>query len=119
MLETSFNPIQNKVVYLIFQSQALGDTLAWFPYVEQFRIEKECRVKVFLPKQELIPLLKPNYPDIEFLNEDCIEVFDDGDTRYLCFMLPMSAESIVSYKIGSSWDCRQYNPLQQSITDIL
>ena len=66
MLETSFNPIKNKVVYLIFQSQALGDTLAWFPYVEQFRIEKECRVKVFLPKQELIPLLKPNYPDINF-----------------------------------------------------
>ena len=89
---TKFNPIKNKVVYLIFQSQALGDTLAWFPYVEQFRIEKECRVKVFLPKQELIPLLKPNYPDIEFLNEDCIEVFDDGDTRSLCFMLQMSAE---------------------------
>ena len=119
MLETSFNPIKNKVVYLIFQSQALGDTLAWFPYVEQFRIEKECRVKVFLPKQELIPLLKPNYPDIEFLNEDCIEVFDDGDTRSLCFMLPMSAESIVSYKIGSSWDGRQYTPLQQSATDTL
>jgi len=112
-----FHSIQNKDVYIIFQSKGLGDTLAWFPYVEQFRVENKCNVKLFLPKQEMISLIKPNYPKIEFLTEDKhIEVFDKGE---LCFKLPMAAESIISYKIGHSWDGRQHIPLQQSATEIL
>jgi autotransporter strand-loop-strand O-heptosyltransferase len=113
----TFHPIRGKSVYIIFQSKGLGDTLAWFPYVEQFRVENKCNVKVFLPRQEMIPLLKPNYPDIEFLLEEkYIQHFDkDG----LCFKLPMSADGIISYKIGTTWDGRQYIPLQQSATEIL
>ncbi len=112
-----FHPIRGKSVYIIFQSQGLGDTLAWFPYVEQFRKENKCLVKVFLPRKEIIPLLKPNYPKIEFLSEEKhIQHFDkDG----LCFKLPMSADGIISYKIGSGWDGRQYLPLQKSATEIL
>ena len=113
----TFHPIQDKSVYIIFQSRALGDTLAWFPYVEQFRVENKCIVKVYLPRQEIIPLLKPNYPNIEFLLEKKhIQNFDKND---LCFKLPMSADGIVSYKIGSGWDGRQYIPLQKSATEIL
>ena len=112
-----FHPIQGKTVHIIFQSKALGDTLAWFPYVEQFRVDNKCNVKLFLPMQELIPLLKPNYPKIEFLDEDkYIQSAGDGE---LCFKLPMSAEGIISYKIGSGWDGRQYIPLQQSAAEIL
>ena len=40
-----FHPVQGKTVHIVFQSNALGDTLAWFPYVEQFRIENKCKVK--------------------------------------------------------------------------
>ena len=113
----TFHPIRDKSVYIIFQSKGLGDTLAWFPYVEQFRVENECRVKVFLPRQELIPLLKPNYTEIEFLSEKkYIQQFDKDE---LCFKLPMSADGIISYKIGTTWDGRQYIPLQQSATEIL
>jgi len=113
----TFHPIKGKTSYIIFQSKGLGDTLAWFPYVEQFRVDNDCKVKLFLPRQEMIPLLKPNYPDIEFLSEEKhIEPFGDGE---LCFRLPMSAESIMSYKIGCNWDGRQYIPLQQSATEIL
>ena len=112
-----FHPIQGKTVHIIFQSKALGDTLAWFPYVEQFRVDNKCNVKLFLPNQELIPLLKPNYSKIEFLSEDkYIQSAGDGE---LCFKLPMSAEGIISYKIGSGWDGRQYIPLQQSAAEIL
>ena len=102
-----FHPIQGKTVHIIFLSNALGDTLAWFPYVEQFRIENKCKVKLFLPSKELIPLLKPNYPKIEFLSEDkyiharyvvCEHGCSCGDGE-LCFKLPMSAEGIISYKI--------------------
>ena len=112
-----FHPIQGKTVHIIFQSKALGDTLAWFPYVEQFRVDNKCNVKLFLPNQELIPLLKPNYSKIEFLSENkYIQSAGDGE---LCFKLPMSAEGIISYKIGSGWDGRQYIPLQQSAAEIL
>ena len=68
--EREFHPIKDKSVYIIFHGKALGDTLAFFPYVEQFRIENRCRVKVYLPKQEMIQYFKPVYPEIEFLPED-------------------------------------------------
>ncbi|MAG28326.1 autotransporter strand-loop-strand O-heptosyltransferase [Candidatus Pacearchaeota archaeon] len=122
-----FHPIRGKNVHIIFQSQALGDTLAWFPYVEQFRVDNKCNVKLFLPMQELIPLLKPNYPKIEFLSEEkymharyavCEHGCSCGDGE-IHFKLPMNADGIISYKIGCSWDGRQYIPLQQSATEIL
>ena len=122
-----FHPVQGKTVHIVFQSNALGDTLAWFPYVEQFRIENKCKVKLFLANQELIPLLKPNYPKIEFLSEErYIQPFD-GSTPLvlqksgseLCFKLPMGPDGIMSYKIGCSWDGRQHIPLQQAATEVL
>ena len=110
-----YHPIKGKVVYIIFQSKGLGDTLAWFPYVEEFRKKYNCKVKLFLPRQEMISLLKDNYSAIEFLSEDkYIDNFDDD----LCFKLPFR-EGIISYKIGCSWDGRQYFPLQKAATEIL
>ena len=118
-----FHPIQGKTVHIIFQSKGLGDTLAWFPYVEHFRVENKCKVKVFLPRQEMIPLLKPNYPEIEFLSEDEYIVPSIGrhfgQFGSLDFKLPMSADGIISYKIGNGWDGRQHIPLQQSATEVL
>ena len=101
---------------MIFQSKALGDTLAWFPYVEQFRIENKCDVNLFLPLQELIPILKPNYPEIVFLKEDDY-IIRGRDGLY--FKMSMDAKSIMSYKIGARWDGRQHLPLQQSASEIL
>ena len=78
-----FHPIQGKTVHIIFQSKGLGDTLAWFPYVEQFRVKNKCKVKLFLPRQEMIPLLKPNYSKIEFLEEDkYIDSFPDKELYF-------------------------------------
>ena len=59
--EKVFHPIKGKSVYIIFHGNALGDTLAFFPYVEQFRIENKSKVKVYLPKQEMIQFLFMNY----------------------------------------------------------
>ena len=50
--EKTFHPIKNKSVYIIFHGKALGDTLAFFPYVEQFRVENKSKVKVYLPKSK-------------------------------------------------------------------
>ena len=112
----TFHPIQDKEVNIVFQSKALGDTLAWFPYVEQYRVDNKCDVNLFLPLQELIPILKPNYPEIVFLKEDDY-IIQGRDGLY--FKMSMDARSIMSYKIGARWDGRQHFPLQQSASEIL
>jgi hypothetical protein len=114
-----FHPIRGKTVYIIFQSKGLGDTLAWFPYVEQFRIDNECKVKLYLPFQDMIPLFKPNYPEIEYLDEDTyIEPFGGGK---LCFGLPMTAEGIMTYKVGYDNECKVklYLPYTHYLSEIV
>ena len=64
----TFHPIKGKTSYIIFQSKGLGDTLAWFPYVEQFRVDNDCKGKLFLPRQEMIPLLENNSFNADALN---------------------------------------------------
>ena len=113
-----YHPIKGKVVHIIFQSKGLGDTLAWFPYVEEFRKKYNCKVKLFLPRQEMIPLLKDNYSHIEFLLEDDYMAFYDNFNKDLCFKLPFH-DGIITYKIGFSWDGRQYIPLQKTATETL
>jgi glycosyltransferase involved in cell wall biosynthesis len=63
--------LNNKKVYIALDSKSLGDTLAWFPYVDEFRKKHNCKVacstfhNYFFEKQ---------YPEIEFVNP--------GDTIY-------------------------------------
>jgi len=58
-----FNP-ENKLVYIAFESRALGDTIAWMPYVEKFRIQKQCRVVCSTFRNNLF---EKQYPNIEFI----------------------------------------------------
>ena len=56
--------LKGKRVYIAFDSGSLGDSIAWVPYVEEFRIKHECEVicstfKNFLYQSE--------YPFIEFV----------------------------------------------------
>jgi autotransporter strand-loop-strand O-heptosyltransferase len=56
--------LTDKRVFITFESKSLGDTLAWFPYVEEFRKKWNCHVIVstFMNK-----LFVENYPEIEFV----------------------------------------------------
>jgi autotransporter strand-loop-strand O-heptosyltransferase len=38
-----FNP-EGKLVYISLESSAIGDTLAWFPYIEEFRKKWNCKI---------------------------------------------------------------------------
>jgi autotransporter strand-loop-strand O-heptosyltransferase len=55
---------KDKRVFIVFESSSLGDTLAWIPYVEEFRKKHNCHVIVCT---FLNSLLKEQYPDIEFV----------------------------------------------------
>ena len=38
--------LKNKNVYIHLESKSLGDTIAWFPYVEEFRKKHKCKIIV-------------------------------------------------------------------------
>jgi autotransporter strand-loop-strand O-heptosyltransferase len=54
-----------KRVYVSLESKSLGDTLAWFPYVEEFRKKWNCQM---ICSTFMNHLFVDNYPEIEFVN---------------------------------------------------
>lgn len=56
---------KDKNVYIALDSKSLGDTLAWFPYVEEFRKKHECKLIVSTFHNHFF---KSSYPDIKFIN---------------------------------------------------
>jgi autotransporter strand-loop-strand O-heptosyltransferase len=63
VFEHDFNP-KGKRVYIHLDSNAIGDTLAWFPYVEEFRKKWDCHVVVSTFKNEWF---REQYPELEFV----------------------------------------------------
>ncbi|EER9344972.1 autotransporter strand-loop-strand O-heptosyltransferase [Escherichia coli] len=57
--------LSNRRVLISFPVGTLGDILAWFPYVERFRVAHNCRIESTMA-QNLIDILAPQYPDIRF-----------------------------------------------------
>lgn len=51
-------------VYIALDSKALGDTLAWFPYVDEFRKKHNCKV---ICSTFWNHFFKDDYPEIEFV----------------------------------------------------
>lgn len=62
--EHTYNPTGKRVL-ISFESKSLGDTLAWFPYVEEFRKKWNCHVIV---STFLNDLFKEKYPHLEFVS---------------------------------------------------
>jgi hypothetical protein len=62
--EHLFNPT-NQRVYIALDSKALGDSLAWFPYVDEFRKQHNCKVVVSTFMNDMFV---EQYPEIEFVS---------------------------------------------------
>lgn len=56
--------LENQRVYICLDSKSLGDTLAWFPYVEEFRKKHKCKVVCSTFWNQLFT---EHYPEIEFV----------------------------------------------------
>ena len=54
-----------KTVLISLDSKSLGDTMAWFPYVEEFRKKWDCEV---ICSTFWNSLFEDQYPDIKFVN---------------------------------------------------
>ena len=55
--------LKNKRVVIAFKSKSIGDTIAWFPYVEEFRKKHKCQVICSTFHNDWF---KSKYPKIEF-----------------------------------------------------
>ena len=64
LIYTNTNDYRGKRVFISFGSKSLGDTLSWFPYVEEFRKKHGCDLIV---STFLNDLFKDQYPEIEFV----------------------------------------------------
>jgi autotransporter strand-loop-strand O-heptosyltransferase len=95
----------NKRVYIAFDSKSLGDSIAWIPYVMEFKKKHNCKVIVSTFWNYLF---ESEYPEIEFVTPG----------------IPVP-NLIAMYSIGWFYDKNkepiQPNliPLQQTITNIL
>lgn len=108
--EESIN-LENKRVYLPIESKALGDTLAWIPYCEEFRKKHNCKLIVSCWNRDIF---ESEYPEIEFV--------DSGtpvpDLKAL-YRIGWYYDEDGSYnKMRHKFDFKKY-PLQQTASDIL
>jgi len=56
--------LQDKVVYINIESDSLGDTLAWVPFVEKFQKKHDCKLVCSTKWKHLF---EAEYPDITFV----------------------------------------------------
>lgn len=103
--------LENKRVYISFESKSLGDTLAWIPYCEEFRKKHNCKliVSTFLNN-----LFVDEYPEIEFVEpgSPVLNVF----SQYQLGWFYIQNGEFDSNK--HPYDFKLY-PLQKTATDIL
>jgi len=101
---------ENKRVYIALESKSLGDTLAWFPQCEEFRLKHNCELIVSTFMNDLFI---DQYPNIKFVNP--------GEQVYDLYAM---------YRIGWFYDNDKVNynmnptdfkniPLQKTASDIL
>ena len=62
MVYANYLHLNGKRVYIAFESKSLGDTIAWMPYVEEFRKLHQCTVICSTFWNHLF-----DYPEIEFV----------------------------------------------------
>ena len=103
--------LEHKRVYISFGSKSLGDTLAWMPYVEEFRKKHNC---ILIVSTFLNYLFVDQYPNIEFVGPGDIVSNIHAQYRLGWFY---NEDGSVNYNMTPNDYKTQ--PLQKTATDIL
>jgi autotransporter strand-loop-strand O-heptosyltransferase len=109
VFEYVFNP-KDKRVYIHLDSKAIGDTLAWFPYAEEFRKKWNCDV---ISSTFHNDWFKKEYPEIEFVAPGT-----EVTNLYAMFNIGWfyDGQEIITNKIPIDF---KKHPLQQTASEIL
>jgi hypothetical protein len=104
----------NKRVNIIFDSTALGDSIAWIPYVEEFRKKHNCIVICSTPNKELfihtykhIQFVDLNIPTTNIFATYKIGLFNESGN----FLAPESWRTLPLQKIATNILGLEYNEI--------
>jgi len=103
--------LKDKKVYIALDSKAIGDTLAWFPYIDEFRKKHQCKVVCSTFHNNLF---EKEYSEIEFVSPG--DVVHNLYAMYTIGWYYNLDESIDFYKHPNDF---KPQPLQKTATDIL
>ncbi len=106
----------NKKVFIIFKTDSIGDTLAWIPYVEEYRKKHNCKVVCATYYNNLF---KNEYKEIEFVEiggNPRNPIYPVIDNVHDTFKIWKHSHPIWADNSGTG---KVIPPIQQIITDIL
>lgn len=108
LFHTELFNAKDKRVYIALDSKALGDSLAWFPYVDEFRKKHGCKV---VTSTFMNDMFESKYPDIEFVQPGtnvenlyamyCVGLFYNDDNSVNLFKNPIDPKSQTMQKMCS------------------
>jgi autotransporter strand-loop-strand O-heptosyltransferase len=107
--DKKYNP-KGKRVYIALDSKSLGDTLAWFPYVDEFRKKWDCHVVCSTFWNYLFESM---YPELEFVTPGT-----NVTNLYAMYTLGWYYDGDTYNKSKNPQDFKNIS-LQQTATDIL
>ena len=108
--EEVFNA-EGKRVYVALDSKALGDSLAWIPYIEEFGKKHKCKMVV---STFMNHMFEEQYPDIEFVKPG--SQVNNLYAMYTIGLFYMEGDRVNPFK-NPKPPIKQ--PLQKMATDIL
>ena len=105
--EYNYEP-EGKKVYVALDSRALGDTLAWFPYLDEFRKKHNCKV---ITSTFMNHMFIDQYPEISFVEPGTnveglyamykIGLFYNDDSRINLYKNPIDPKTQTMQKMCS------------------
>ena len=101
-----FNAKGKNVLLHYPSGPVLGDTLAWFPYAEEFRKKHQCELYVVI-SQKMGEILQKGYPDIHF----CFITEEQGKNNIVPESVPK--DLYATYRLGVFFPCddRTHQPV--------
>lgn len=112
LFEHNFN-LENQRVYISFESKSLGDSIAWIPYIDEFRKKNNCEVICSTFHNSLFEKL---YPLVKFVVPGSI-VYDIYAQYRLGYFYKNADRSKVDFDLHKTDP--KIIPLQMVATDIL
>jgi autotransporter strand-loop-strand O-heptosyltransferase len=101
---------RNVLVYL--ESKALGDTLAWFPYIDEFQKKHNCKLYCSTFNNDLIDT--KTYPNLNF-----IEMGEHLDDVFAVYRIGWFYDENNNIRLNMNPREVKNLPMQQTATDIL
>ena len=114
----------NKRVYVAMDSKALGDSLAWFAYFEEFRKKHNCKLVVstfmnhmFIPKYENIEFVNPGTSVENLYAMYSIGLFYKEDGSVNLFKNPKDPKSVTLQKMCSDILGLEYTEIKPKLKE--